>query len=376
MITNLENSVQIGSLSMYLAAVLIAYLIFIFISERVNPFSKPNSYKNPSLSRWRFARTIAVVFFICSFLGLYASELFSVSRTFCLSISTVLFGIFWATKGTKRIIRRNKAFAIAETPANTSVKQRTEQSNLVDKEPNVTEAESKVEIDQSFESPAEQLGSNSEYILKKNTDEHKLEMELAVARVPPDLSGLDQSVVEAEFESIHGSAGASMEFSSPDFSVEDFVAGVASSKEAANHRNNHYFDKTVDFADILDEVSADTKNSLSVELLRKKYQNLLASNDYLMGELAKLKVTVNNSQAAKRKSEAARDHAVLLKTKALEIAAMERKKRRLTEIKASKVIMKLRRNLELQKTNSQQVLPKKTAAPQKAVVLNKSKAVS
>jgi hypothetical protein len=109
---------------------------------------------------------------------------------------------------------------------------------------------------------------------------------------------------------------------------------------------------------------------VSVDLLREKYRDLSVSKNALQEELATLKVLVKKSQAAERKSEAVRDHAVLQKNKALEIAAMERKKRRLTEVKASKVIMKLRRNVEILEARETQTQLRKTAA------LNKPKAVS
>ena len=354
---------QIGSVSMYFVVALLAYLLFVFISERLNPFSKPNSF-TAGLGRWRFARTIAVVFLICSCLGLVAAEFSSISQVVALSISTAMFGVFWAIMGTRRVLKRNQAFAIANTSK--PVKSREAEESYVDAqlspqtEPDAANQSSKQFPHNRSELSTAQVG----YIEKSTTDEHELELELAVANMPPDLTDFDQSIVEAEFESVYGGTEIGEAFPNAE------PTGSAIADNTVHNTEHAEFDFSSDVTSILDEISANTKNSVSVDLLREKYRDLSVSKNALQEELATLKVLVKKSQAAERKSEAVRDHAVLQKNKALEIAAMERKKRRLTEVKASKVIMKLRRNVEILEARETQTQLRKTAA------LNKPKAVS
>lgn len=327
---------EIGSSSIHLIAVFIAYFLFVFISERLNPFAKPKSYAG-SISRWRFARIVATAFLLFTWLGLFAAGLLQISKIISLSISTLLFAIFWAIKGAKRRVKRNKFHAMSEE-TRFKIESSDGSSNL----PTAPKAVPNAEVQPNNQSPSlptEHRPAKVDFIDSKETDKHELEMELAIAHIPPDLTDLDQSIVEAEFESVFGDAASGQEVSSPDFSTA--------------------------------QSRITTKNNLNVQLLNEEYQRLSASRDSLINEVASLKVSLKNSQAAERKSEAIRDHALLLKDKALEIAAMERKKRRITEVKASKVIMKLRRNKELLEASDD-----RQAFPNRGNVSNKPKVAS
>ena len=149
-------------------------------------------------------------------------------------------------------------------------------------------------------------------------------MEMAIARatshIDDDLVDLDQSIVDAEFEAMHPSQTEPSDIATPAFDKVD--------------------------PDVLDSVEhEDHMAEVDTRLVALLDQNNTLSNAHeeLKGENAQLQFDLRQKDAIIRKSEAEKKHALEVKDKAIKIAAMERKKRKLTEIRAQKIIMKLKR---------------------------------
>ncbi len=186
---------EIGSSSLYLIAVLIAYFIFVFISERLNPFVKPKFYAS-SLSRWRFARKIALACLLFAWAGLFCAELFQIPKIISVGISILVFGIYWAKKGIERIKKRQRMFLIPET-LKTEIDPKDQINTLY------------AAVEPSSEQlcvQEQQIPAKSENINRNNLEEPAFK--LTMAHVLPNLTDLDQSFVEAKIESKSGNAGS------------------------------------------------------------------------------------------------------------------------------------------------------------------------
>ena len=165
--------------------------------------------------------------------------------------------------------------------------------------------------------------SDAELQQKLGSDEH--EMELAIARatahIDDDLVDLDQSIVEAEFEALQPSHKEATDVATPAFEAsESDVSELVESE--------------------IDAPELDTR----IAALMDQNETLTNAHEELKGECARLQVDLRRKDAVVRKSEAEKKHALEVKDKAIKIAAMERKRRKLTEIRAQKIIMKLKRN--------------------------------
>ena len=147
------------------------------------------------------------------------------------------------------------------------------------------------------------------------------EIAKATAHIDDNLIDFDQSIAEAEFEAVHATKTNSRDIATPAFA-------------------DSHIDKVMDFEPEVDVPQVDAK----IALLLRENETLINAQDVLKGENAKLQIDLQRKNAVVRRAEAEKMQALEFKDKAIRIAAMERKKRRLTEIKARKIIMKLKQN--------------------------------
>lgn len=318
--------------------------------------------------RWHFGRRVALVYILCTCVGILVAELFAISPFVALGVSTVAFVTIWVAMSIGEYFRRVqlRSNQQAKNSRNVKANPSTSLSVASDDKPLVS---TQVQSDR-----IKNRVSESDYIDVKTSAEHELELDLATAHIAPDLTDFDQSIVEAEFQAVYGAEKLDDNFASPNFEAEDVNTAEGHFSDLSEHRITDSSDASSYVQDILNEISDGARDELNnddvdaggsveniaivkrqhaqLELLREKNQQLEVTKESLIGEVAKLKVHVKNSEATARKNEAAKEHALLLKNKALQIAALERKKRRMTEVKARKIILKLRRNMELLEVDS------------------------
>ena len=70
---------------LYFGAFVLSYLVFVFLSENTNPFSKPKAFR--SGYRWRFGRRMGLAFLLASFIGLALNQFSTLSSIIVLAVA-------------------------------------------------------------------------------------------------------------------------------------------------------------------------------------------------------------------------------------------------------------------------------------------------
>lgn len=362
----------------FFGAFVFSYCFFVFFADSVSPFSTP-SRRNPKYRTFRVSRFLACALFLSLCLTLVLYLFAAQSFKFAAAAGAIVFAILAIYRTIRylpvrlpgmsrsRRIRDDEPShaeaqsnaatsnnqhpnATAETtfaaPAPVAPQQQVAQSTsqqAVQSTPETAAGADSVEtnhgsslstasdtgVDLSDIDLTDNMGfepaskSDAELQQKLGSDEH--EMELAIARatahIDDDLVDLDQSIVEAEFEAMHPSQRETTDVATPAFEASD--SDVSESAESDE-----------------DTPELDTR----IAALMDQNETLTNAHEELKGECARLQVDLRRKDAVVRKSEAEKKHALEVKDKAIKIAAMERKRRKLTEIRAQKIIMKLKRN--------------------------------
>jgi len=351
----------------YLAIAGIAYIAFVFISESLNPFK---IRKDKKYRRHRLARSIALILFFVStlalllkpYLGLSDTQLMLGVLTLCAGFSIKpLFKFF-------RFSSKSISPSVNETTKETSAPtQATVNPNATaEVAPSTALSLSSAENVNAIADEMvalEQMGTAPEQPSVSMSEEHQLELDITDANDESDFDSLDQTIAEAEFIEADLTISETTDIASPDRSTQPDEFDSAETVKLSEPLIKQASDTTATSAitnDIPSNGEDSTENLLKVlrkqhetiESLAKNNEGLQKDRDTLTDELSQLKFSLQKANATARKGVAQRDQAIKLKNNALALAAMEVKKRKLTEIKAKKAIMKMSQSLKLLRDES------------------------
>jgi len=398
---------EIGKLALYGGACAFSFAFFVFFAGRLNPFVKPKRF-DPAYRRVTYFRYVAGALLMCALLAVFTFTQLSLSWLTAGCLGSILFVLLIASPTLRyhRLKLRNKSEAQQrddhltlsniQTPrsnirrslatnnpsksiaGDSPTSQSTEDSvtaspmtspaNKVDVDTKHGYASSIVQAAPDLEVPAPVPAApvpaapvpmvqtiKNEVLPNLNSTEYELEMALrkSTQHIDDDLADLDQSIVEAEFESILSSETNGNGVAQPDFYRAD--------SEALNNIERELNSRDTNFAEYAfpRETSINTQNQTGnhndqpqsheqghrIAALERENAVLSQEQESLKGEVAKLELSVRQRDAAVRKNIALKEQALAVKSKALTMAAMERKKRKLTEIQAQKIILKLKNNM-------------------------------
>ncbi|MBX2836225.1 MAG: hypothetical protein KTR35_05185 [Gammaproteobacteria bacterium] len=202
--------------------------------------------------------------------------------------------------------------------------------------------------------------------------EHELELELATAHINPNLTDFDQSIAEAEFqesvlpnEDFEGVAQPTTEgHGRPGNDWADLL-DVSDKENAESAEFTAELDQDIQLErSITRSLDSDTDVNLRAseadlaELIQRqdeniqalKHQNsvISAEKELLERDVNQLQQRVKSSHTLVRKSIAEKEQAIEVKNRALAIATMERKKRKLIQIRAKKALLQMQRSMQLE----------------------------
>jgi len=367
---------QPGLLATAIAALSLSYLLFVFISESTNPFVKP-LFKRQLRRRWVLGRSISMIFLLTAFVAMAMGSLFQFTTAFQLVFVfgvTALLCIVPVWNYLELFKRSSESQNVSEDLSNT--KQTTPannpniQSQVAPPLPSVDtvdraattqstnvpavaiSADSNVEVTSQQISPhllgLEQTVSNNETEDEPEittSAERQLEMELATAHINPDLTDLDQSIAEAEFfvEDINNGSDFSVARPSSETQQELKHAVADEAEPASKVADQAVADENTDDAtsELISQLVAQEREIAALQSNNRKLNDI---RDTLQVEVETLKQTARASNVNTRKMTAQLKHAIEIKNKALALATMEQKKRKLIEIRAIKTIAKLKQH--------------------------------
>jgi len=216
----------------------------------------------------------------------------------------------------KKPITRNKTNTTDEKPVESTSQVATNLATerALTPTPVVKRAENEVELQQRIHS--------EEYSLEK-------EIAQATTHIRDDLTDFDQSIAEADFEAINSSQSVSSDAATPSFQE-------GSSKNELKDIELEGTKPEIDASQVVSTITA----------LQNKYESLTNAHEIMKGQNAKYQLDLKRKDAMVRKSEAEKIQALKIKDQAVRLATMERKRRKLTELKARKIIMKLKLNAQ------------------------------
>jgi len=392
---------EIGKLALYGGACAFSFAFFVFFAGRLNPFVKPKRF-DPAYRRVTYFRYVAGALLMCALLAVFTFTQLSLSWLTAGCIGSILFVLLIASPTLRyhRLTLRNKSEAQQRDDHLTLSNIQTPRSNIrrslainnpsksiagdsptsqstedsVTASPMTSPANKDVDTKQGYASSIVQAApdlelpapapaapvpvvqtTRDEVLPNLTSTEYELEMALrkSTQHINDDLADLDQSIVEAEFESILSSETNGNGVAQPDFSRAD--------SEALNNIERELDWRDTNFAEYAfpRETSINTQNQTGnhndqpqsheqghrIAALERENAVLSQEQESLKGEVAKLELSVRQRDAAVRRNIALKEQALAVKSKALTMAAMERKKRKLTEIQAQKIILKLKNNM-------------------------------
>jgi len=386
---------QLGSWAGAFVVVALTYLLFVFVSESSNPFSKPK-FARHKRRRWLLGRSFAAIFLfavlVTQLLGLMF-DLSNLHRLVLIAGSTALLSILpiasytdlFKGPATKvdEVATDNVADASEPSAPTVDAPLQSVTTNTTANIPPTKEPANQPMIRTApttgSSNPQELAASNIAQAPIANTQpapslhiaqravpdlamesaqaqieepvittsaERELEMELATAHIDPELSDLDQSIAEAEFFVEENSDDSEFGFARPDGESDESLE--AALKEIAEFPDHSMMSSLEDDQEeLMDKLNAQAKE---ISTLKDEKQKLVDARENLIEEVVKLRHTAKTSDAKVRKMTVHLKQALEVKNKALAIATMEQKKRKLVEIRAVKTIAKLKRiSLEAKK---------------------------
>ena len=344
---------------LFVGALLFSFIFFAFFANSMNPFSTPRRGSS-RLRRVKYFRYVSIALFF----GLSLTILLFQYLAQPFLIAAVLGALFFAILILVPSIRyyewelpffsssedddyTNETFDASEDEQldDSSIQAEPEATNAVDVEaslvqmidgaenetalpPKTAKAKHELSLVPDTASTPSELSIDLQE--RTSSEEYALEMEIAkaTAHINDDLTEFDQSIAEAEFEAVHLSQTDNNDVAKPDFVTSE----VKKPKPKATSEVGQGFD----------EPKIDSK----IAALMNENKRLTVKQEKLVGQNAKLQLDLMRQKNDIRRSEAEKSQAIEVKDKAIRIAAMERKRRKITEIKARKIIMKLKQNAQ------------------------------
>ena len=376
---------KIGIVTSLVLVTVLAYLLFIFISNRTNPFKGPKRYL-AGQSRWRFARNLSFIFLLSSYVVLfigYYSEASLTSVILGTAALTILFSALPVFNYYRRLSRNlcveetetSSPVPLTEIAAEQSAAEQSAAEFAVDpiaesdlsiassqNAPGSGTLPSSANALQAIEPPNAQLEKQA--VEQVNiapeitvSEEYDLELELATAHINPNLVDLDQSIAEAEFQDVLSTeldvAELNVAQPIPAAYANDSIDGTTSERlqrEVDSIESEYRHSDSSPEAHLTAEGNAElfhrikTQDAL-ISALQTSNQSLVQAREQLIGNVSNLELTVKKTKAIARQNLVLKEQADRVKVKALQIATMERKKRKLSEIRAQKAIIKLQRSI-------------------------------
>ena len=349
----------------YFAIAAIAYVAFVFISESFNPFKFK---KDQSRRRWKLARSIACIFFLVSTIALLVKPSLGLSGS-SVTLAVVACCFFLSLYPIYKYLGLNKnpvtsstkiiASDFAATTPPKAIETSTKPEKTQDPAIALSSAQDVGLVAQDL-AANDQIETTSGYSSISVSEEHQLELEMTDSNHDKNFDDLEQTIAEADFIDTDLTISAVTEIAKPD--------RTPCSESIFTDDLENLTDMPTDFSDLNSvtrspecqkSVDEQTDTSDPTETLlqmldaqNEKIQSLAKNNQYLMdirksltNEVSDLKFSLQKVQTIARKGIAQRDQALELKNNALTLAAMERKKRKLTEVKARKALMKMSNSL-------------------------------
>jgi len=382
---------DIGEFALFIGAIVLSYGFFAYFSPRKNPFIKPNKHDR-EYRRVMYFRYVARSLFLSAVLALFIKHFF-LSLPVAASVGAIVFALsiispslsYYRRKlpGNSDLVgKKNQKLSLADIRKKpTNIRQFIATQHLQTTAPVMSTDMQKAELQRSSipKSNQVQLHRNSVPTLQKNTperlpqtshhevlensssEEYEVEMAIlrATAHIDVNLTDFDQSIIEADFEAMHSTGTQTNEAAQPDFrgtaKGNDQRAEYGSElthtrTRVASRPANHNLTESL----AADATSTSSKVRIAqenvqhvkkIKALEQHNQSLLSAYDSLIVEVSRLELNVKQRDAELRKNIALKQQALEIKKRALTMAAMERKRRKLTEIKARKIVMKLRNHL-------------------------------
>ncbi|MEE9303856.1 MAG: hypothetical protein V3U84_08720 [Thiotrichaceae bacterium] len=341
-----------GGWTSYVAAIVIAYLIFVFVSESFNPFS---GKKDRNRHRRRLARSMVLLFLIVAIASLFAFSHFAIPRTQAFIMGFLAYslvciyplGRYFHTLNNRT---KNTSTAIADVDKAETTVISTKKEAVVANAENIEQAKDRI----SFATPMPDYFEQQQINLKAETpeiftsEEFTLEEKLSSHDLNNEMDLLDQTIAEAEFTPVDSNTTDSRFIDSESYSLSD--------SENLDQINSINMDTLYQARANLSNEGAGGNSSVveklitqeaTIESLSKSNKLLIDLRDSMESEVAVLKLHLKKSKTAERKSIAERDHAVDIKKKALNLATLERKQRQLMEIRERKIRMKLQNAMKM-----------------------------
>ena len=333
----------------YVAVLAIAYTAYVLISESFNPFK---TKKNQSHRRHRLAKSVAMVLLIVVTTALIVKPYLGLSLLHLILAAAAL-GI---------ILLLHPLYKFTHSKKAVSPVLKTDTEKLATASPS-TAIENKAQV-QSFPAiatiSANQTGLAAHELTtteKPDTtakqpsisisEEHQLELEISDVNNGSNFDDLDQTIAEAHFVDADLTLSETNQIAHPDRSTftddddslsdqpADLPDGLPAEDDSALHANTKSSNPTDTLLEIL------SSQNEKIQRLANNNQSLIKDRENLAAEVSNLKFSLKKVNAIARKGIEQRDQALELKNKALTLAAMERKKRKLTEIKARKALLKM-----------------------------------
>ena len=340
---------------LFVGALLFSFSFFAFFANSLNPFSTPRRGSS-RLRRVKFFRYVSIALFF----GLSLAILLFQYLAQPFLIAAVLGALFFAILILVPSIRyfewelpffsrsedddyTNETFDASEDEQldDSSIQAEHEATNGVDVEASLVQmidgaenetalppktAKAKHELSLVPDTASTPSEASIDLQERTSSEEYAMEMEIAkaTAHINDDLTEFDQSIAEAEFEAVHLSQTDNNDVAKPDFVKSEVKKPKATSEVGQG----------------FDEPKIDSK----IAALMNENKRLTVKQEKLVGQNAKLQLDLMRQKNDIRRSEAEKSQAIEVKDKAIRIAAMERKRRKITEIKARKIIMKLKQN--------------------------------
>lgn len=365
-----------------LGALLFSLCFFVFFSGRVNPLVTPKKF-SPEYRRVVYFRYVAVVLFLSATLALIVKSFFFLSMLVAAWIGVVVLAVFTIVPTLRyfrlRIPRnsdseeeKNKKLSLADIQKKPSA---PDMRKAELQRSSITEA-NQIELHRSSASSVlqenpETLPQHAHYEVLENSSSEEYEVEMAIKRatahIDDNMTDFDQSIAEAQFETVMSSGKLANVAAQPDFRLsargDNWRAGheaeitdvrPTATSGVANHNLTDSLSASSNATSQKGHITHENaQQEQLIQALERRNQFLLSDHETLKGEISRLELGVKKRDAALRKSIALKEQALDIKSKALTLAAMERKKRKITEIKAQKLILKLRQDLRYLEVDSE-----------------------
>jgi len=373
---------DIGSFTPFIGVLIFSYGFFTFFSQRMNPFVKLRKRKS-DYRKVVYFRYVAVALFLSATLALFIKSYFFLSLPVAASVGAIAFALSIISPSLRyyRVKRPHNSdsvdttnqkqpladiehieekplnihqyIAIQEMQALTSVKSTDVQESELQRSSNPQKNQIQLHRDTvptlhkntPDESPHK---PDNELLEKSSSEEYAVEMAIkrATAHIDVNLTDFDQSITEADFEAVLSSGSQTTDAAQPDFSGtakgdstendhELTYARTTANPGPANRSLSGSLSASDNSTSSTDRISLENaRQTQLIEALELRNQSLSNANETLIGEISRLELGVKQRNAALRKNIALKKQAIEVKNKALSMAAMERKRRKLTEIRA------------------------------------------